>query len=113
MGAPPLAVFQASLDGGLSNLVQWEVSLSMAQGLELDDLKGPFLPQPFYDSVTCHISVLSLVSHFHRPVRSALNFSGKLLHQGARAQPTLLCCREVEVINRARELKALQLSQTS
>jgi len=32
-----LAVFKARLDGALSNLVWWKVSLSMAVGLELDD----------------------------------------------------------------------------
>ncbi|PKU47329.1 hypothetical protein llap_2354 [Limosa lapponica baueri] len=36
--APSLEVFTARLDGALSNLVQWEVSLPMAGGLELDDL---------------------------------------------------------------------------
>jgi len=33
-----LAVFKASLDGALSNLVWWRVSLPMAGGLERDDL---------------------------------------------------------------------------
>ena len=33
-----LAVFQARLDGALSNLVWWKVSLPMAGGLEPDDL---------------------------------------------------------------------------
>ena len=36
--APSLEVFKARLDGALSNLVQWKVSLPMAGGLELDDL---------------------------------------------------------------------------
>jgi len=36
--APSLAVFKARLDGVLSNLVQWKVSLPMAGGLELHDL---------------------------------------------------------------------------
>jgi len=31
---PFLAVFKARLDGALSNLVQWKVSLLMAGGLE-------------------------------------------------------------------------------
>ena len=38
MAAPFLEVFKARLDGALSNLVQWKVSLSMAAGLELRDL---------------------------------------------------------------------------
>lgn len=38
--APSLEVFQARLDGVLSNLVCWEVSLSMAAGLELGDPEG-------------------------------------------------------------------------
>ena len=33
-----LEVFKARLDGALSNLVLWKVSLPMAGGLELDDL---------------------------------------------------------------------------
>ena len=36
--APFLEVFKARLDGALSNLVLWKVSLPMAGGLELDDL---------------------------------------------------------------------------
>ncbi|PKU34236.1 hypothetical protein llap_15459 [Limosa lapponica baueri] len=36
--APSLEVFKARLDGDLSNLVWWEVSLPMAGALELDDL---------------------------------------------------------------------------
>ena len=35
--APPLEVFKARLDGALSNLFWWEVSLPMAGKLELDD----------------------------------------------------------------------------
>jgi len=38
VAAPSLAVFKARLDGDLSNLVWWKVSLPMAAGLELDDL---------------------------------------------------------------------------
>ena len=44
--APSLEAFKARLDGALSNLVGWEVSLSIAGGLELDDLKGPFQLKP-------------------------------------------------------------------
>ena len=36
--APSLEVFNARLDGALSNLVKWEVSLPTSGGLELDDL---------------------------------------------------------------------------
>jgi len=36
--APSLAVFKARLDGALSNLVWWKVSLPMAGGWELDDI---------------------------------------------------------------------------
>ena len=35
--APSLEVFKISLDGALSNLAWWEVSLPMAGGLELCD----------------------------------------------------------------------------
>jgi len=36
--APSLAVFKARLDGALSTLVWWKMSLPMAGGLEPDDL---------------------------------------------------------------------------
>jgi len=38
VAAPSLAVFKARLDGALSNLVRWKVSLPVAGGLELGDL---------------------------------------------------------------------------
>ena len=47
--APSLEAFKARLDGALSNLVL--VSLPIAGGLELDDLKDPLQPESFYDSM--------------------------------------------------------------
>jgi len=38
VAAPSLEVFKARLDGALSNLVWWKMSLLMAGGLEPDDL---------------------------------------------------------------------------
>jgi len=38
VAAPSLAVFKDNLDGALSNLVWWKVSLPMAGALELDGL---------------------------------------------------------------------------
>jgi len=38
VAAPSLAVFKARLDGALSNLIWWKVSLLTAGGLEPDDL---------------------------------------------------------------------------
>ena len=38
VAAPSVAVFKARLDGALSNLVWWKMSLLMAGGLEPDDL---------------------------------------------------------------------------
>jgi len=38
VAAPSLAVFKARLDGALSTLVWWKVSLLMARGLEPDAL---------------------------------------------------------------------------
>ena len=38
VAAPSLEVFKARLDGALSSLVWWKVSLVMAGGLEPDDL---------------------------------------------------------------------------
>lgn len=45
---PSLDVFKDRLDGVLSKLIQWKVSLTMAEGLELDDLCGPFQPKKFF-----------------------------------------------------------------
>ena len=50
--ASSLAAFKARLDGAVSNPIEWEVSLPIARELEPDDLKGPFQPNPFYDSIT-------------------------------------------------------------
>jgi len=50
-----LEVFKDRLDGALSNLVWWKVSLSMAGGWELDDLSGPFQSKPFHDSMKVSI----------------------------------------------------------
>jgi len=38
VASPSLAGFKARLDGGLSNLVWWKMSLLMARGLKPDDL---------------------------------------------------------------------------
>ena len=38
VAAPSLVVFKARLDGALSNLVWWKMSLLMAAGLEPGDL---------------------------------------------------------------------------
>ena len=51
VAAPSLAVLKARLDGALSTLGWWKMSLLMAGGLEPDDLQGPFQPKPFYDSI--------------------------------------------------------------
>ena len=51
MDVPSLEAFKARLDGALSNLVWREVPLPIAGGLEIDDLKGPSQPKPFYDSM--------------------------------------------------------------
>jgi len=37
------------LDGTWNNLIYWEVSLPIAEGLEPDDLEGLLQPKPFYD----------------------------------------------------------------
>jgi len=50
--APSLETFKARLDGALSTLGWWKMSLLMAGGLEPDGLQGPFQPKPFYDSMT-------------------------------------------------------------
>ena len=49
--ASSLEAFKARLDVALSNLVKREVSLPVAGWLELDDLKNPFQPILFYDSM--------------------------------------------------------------
>jgi len=40
VAAPSLTVFKARLNGALSNLLWWKVSLPMAGGLELGDFKS-------------------------------------------------------------------------
>jgi len=52
VAAPSLAGLKARLDGALSSLGWWKMSLLMAGGLEPDDLKGPFQPLPLYDSMS-------------------------------------------------------------
>jgi len=49
--APFLEVFKARLDGSVSNLIWREESLPIAGGMGVGDLKGPFQPKPFYDSM--------------------------------------------------------------
>jgi len=49
VAAPSLEGFKARLDGALSNLVYWNMSLPTAGRLQLDDLEGPFQPKQFYD----------------------------------------------------------------
>jgi len=49
VAAPSLEVFKAWLDGALSSLVWWKMSLPVARVLELDDLCGPFQPKPFHN----------------------------------------------------------------
>jgi len=66
VAAPSLEVLKARLDGTLSNVVQWKMSLLMAGELELDDLQGPFQPLPFYDSVIHSMIFYSSVFQIHR-----------------------------------------------
>lgn len=40
-----LDVFMARMDGALSNLFYWKMSLPMADGVEPDDLYGRFQPK--------------------------------------------------------------------
>ena len=47
VAAPSLAGSKARLDGALSTLGWWEMSLLMAGGLEPADLSGSFQPKPF------------------------------------------------------------------
>jgi len=51
VAAPSLAGFKARLDGALSTLGWWKMSLLMAGGLEPDELWGPSQAKPFYDSM--------------------------------------------------------------
>ena len=58
VAAPSLAVLKARVDGALSNLGWWKMSLLMAGGLEPEELSGPFQPKPSYDSM-----IISLPMH--------------------------------------------------
>lgn len=46
--ASSLEVFKAKLDMALRNQVWWKVSLCIAEGLQLDGLKGAFQPKTLY-----------------------------------------------------------------
>ena len=54
-----LEVLEARLDGALGSLTCWVATLLIAGELELDDLKGPFQPTPFCDSL--HVATSSQV----------------------------------------------------
>lgn len=49
--APSLETFKPRLDGALSDLVLWEMSLPIAGELELGDVKSPLQPKLFCDSM--------------------------------------------------------------
>jgi len=49
--APSLEAFKARLDVALGSLVCWLVTLHIAGGLKLNDLRGPFQHRPFYDMI--------------------------------------------------------------
>lgn len=56
---PSLEMFKDTLDGGQSNLIEWKVSLPMAEGLELDDVemfKVP--PSPNHSMILWFFGVL-------------------------------------------------------
>ena len=51
VAVPSLAGFKAKLDGALSTLGWWNMSLLMAGQMEPDELQGPSQPKPFSDSM--------------------------------------------------------------
>jgi len=53
VNGPSLEAFKVRLNGALSNMFYWEMSLPTAVVLEWDELKGPFQPKLpwFYDTV--------------------------------------------------------------
>ena len=51
--APSLKTFKVRLDGALSNLIQFTMSLLIAEGLDCMTFKGPVQPKPFYGSMKC------------------------------------------------------------
>ncbi|RMC17200.1 hypothetical protein DUI87_05777 [Hirundo rustica rustica] len=65
---PFLEVFQTKLDESLKNLLLSKLSLPMAEGLELDELSGPFQPKPFCDSVKTDriLSTINLVQQTNK-----------------------------------------------
>jgi len=64
--APSLVeAFKARLDGAVSNVVWREMSLPIAGGLEVGELKGLFQPKPLCDSmirVSTKISLFTLLT---------------------------------------------------
>jgi len=52
VNAPSLEAFKARLDGTFKQPgLEGDVTAYSSGELELDDLKGPFQPKPFYDSL--------------------------------------------------------------
>lgn len=51
VNAPSLEAFKTRLEGALRNLLKREISLPIAGGLELDDLKVPSNPNHYYSMV--------------------------------------------------------------
>jgi len=49
--APSLETFKVRLDGALSNLIYWKMSLLIAERVKLDGLKSPFQRKPLYASM--------------------------------------------------------------
>jgi len=80
VAGPSPAVFKARLDGALSNLVWWKMSLLMAGGLEPDDLQDPFQHKPFYDSITWRIKVADANLLKDQATIFTMNSSSKILY---------------------------------
>lgn len=83
---------KAKLDGGLSNLVSG--SCRLQGGLELDILKGPFQPKPFYDCKTFQWMCFCCLSNFFQQARccpSAPSGSSRTNPSCYKMSPTLPC----------------------
>jgi len=81
--APSLAVFTARLDGALSTLVWWKMSLPMAGGLGTRRSFRSFPTQTFYDSM----SMDAKPAHVTLPVASSQEAPTKTRHRTPRRQP--------------------------
>lgn len=118
-----LGMFKARLDRPLSKVVSWKLPMPTAGILELDNLCGPFQPQPFYDSMilwwlcneafcllvmTCPRYLLISPLKSQHPVMGSKSSGEGLPEKGGSNKP---CLAELHVLHVGEDLPALLCDQ--